>query len=282
MLNTDDCYAILHHRDAGADGCFFVAVKTTGIYCRPICPARVPLKRNIVFYQHAAEAHAAGFRPCLRCRPESAPDSPAWMGSLASINRALILIDEGALVEGNVEELAGRLGMTARHLRRLFNKHLGIGPAAVEQTRRLHLAKKLVHETSLSMTDIAFAAGYGSVRRFNETFADLYGRPPSALRRRRTITPSGSGITVSLVRSADIVWQDCLERARERGAVIAGDRLHARVKIDGETICYTLAPVTRAMLELHLGDVPVRVLGKAIVRIKRTHLSAWKETGGTL
>jgi methylphosphotriester-DNA--protein-cysteine methyltransferase len=197
MLNSDDCYAILQHRDPGADGRFFVAVRTTRVYCRPICPSRVPLRRNVQFYAHAAEAHAAGYRPCLRCRPESAPDSPAWVGSLASINRALALIEEGALVDSNVDKLAESLGVTGRHLRRLFLKHVGIGPVSIEQTRRVHLAKKLIHETSLSMADIAFASGFGSVRRFNETFLDLYGRPPSTLRRAKNSSVR-TGISVSL------------------------------------------------------------------------------------
>ncbi len=131
----------------------------------------------------AAHAQAAGFRPCLRCRPETAPDSPAWQGSLASVSRALRLIEDGALAEGDAEALAERLGMTGRHLRRLFVQHLDVTPAAVESTRRIHLAKGLIHETRLPMTTVALAAGYGSLRRFNEAFQELFGRSPTALRR---------------------------------------------------------------------------------------------------
>lgn len=262
MLDADECYAILEHRDPGADGLFFVAVKTTRIYCRPICPARVPLRRNIEFFRHAAEAQAAGFRPCLRCRPESAPDGPAWVGSFASINRALALIDEGALVEGSVEDLAERLGMTDRHLRRLFEKHLGIGPVMMEQTRRVHLAKKLIHETSLSMTDVAFAAGYGSVRRFNETFRRMYGRPPSSLRRARAVAVR-PGIAVSLTCGAHGVT---VKRAGLRGVLDLGEA----------KVGYELSPATPTTLTLRFDDVPVRLLGKAIARIKRTHLSMWQ------
>lgn len=178
MLDPEDCYARLCRRDPRADGEFFVAVRSTRIYCRPICPARTPLRRNVTFFAAAAAAHAAGYRPCLRCRPESAPQSPAWIGTLASINRALSLIEEGFLTRGSVDELAGSPGMTARHLRRLFELHVGTGPSRVEQTRRIHLAKKLLHETALSVTEIAFAAGFGSVRRFNESFRGMFGRPP--------------------------------------------------------------------------------------------------------
>jgi AraC family transcriptional regulator of adaptative response / DNA-3-methyladenine glycosylase II len=255
MLDSDECYAILEHRDPGADGRFFVAVKTTRIYCRPICPARVPLRRNTLFFRHAAEAQAAGFRPCLRCRPESAPDSPAWVGSLASINRALALIEEGALVEGSVEDLADRLGMTDRHLRRLFEKHLGIGPVMVEQARRVHLAKKLIHETSLSMADVAFAAGYGSVRRFNETFRDMFGRPPSSLRRAGA-DPSRPGIAVSLACGA-------------RGMPLERDCLRGVLDLGEMKVGFELSRATPTTLTLRFEDVPVRLLGKAIARIKR-------------
>jgi AraC family transcriptional regulator of adaptative response / DNA-3-methyladenine glycosylase II len=183
MIDPDVCYAALERRDARFDGLFFTAVKTTRIYCRPVCPARPPLQRNVTFYATAAQAQAAGFRPCLRCRPESAPDSPAWIGSQASVNRALRRIDEGALAEMSVEALADSLGMTGRHLRRLFVQHLGLTPLAIEQARRVHLAKTLLHETRLPMTQIAFAAGFGSLRRFNEAFQALFGRPPTAIRR---------------------------------------------------------------------------------------------------
>jgi AraC family transcriptional regulator of adaptative response / DNA-3-methyladenine glycosylase II len=183
MIDAEQCYMRLSRRDATADGEFFVAVRTTGIYCRPICPARLPLRRNVTFYRTATEAQAEGYRPCLRCRPESAPDSAAWVGTLASVRRALRLIDEGVLVEHSVGELAARLGITERHLRRLFKTHVGVSPIAVEQARRVHLAKKLLHETAMPITEIAFAAGYGSVRRLNEVFADLFNRAPSELRR---------------------------------------------------------------------------------------------------
>src|SRR5260370_33458273 len=170
-------------RDARFDGRFFIGVTTTGIYCRPICPAPSPKPQNVRYYPSAAAAAEAGFRPCLRCRPEASPGTPAWLGASASVSRALKLIAESALDDGGVENLAERLGMGSRHLRRLFVRHLGATPVAVAQTRRVHFAKKLIDETSLPMTQIAMAAGFGSVRRFNATFQKLYGRTPRDLRR---------------------------------------------------------------------------------------------------
>ncbi len=182
-LDPDTCYRIISARDARFDGRFFTAVTTTGIYCRPVCPARVPDRKNVKFFASAFEAQERGFRPCLRCRPETAPNTPAWRGTSTTIGRALRLIEEGALDSGSVEHLANRLGIGERQLRRLFLKHVGASPSGVAQTRRLLLAKQLVHESTMSMTQLALASGFASVRRFNEAFEALFGRPPSALRR---------------------------------------------------------------------------------------------------
>jgi AraC family transcriptional regulator of adaptative response / DNA-3-methyladenine glycosylase II len=182
-LDHAACYRAIRQRDARFDGKFFTAVKTTGIYCRPICPARTPLEKNVLFFPTAAAAQEAGFRPCLRCRPEAAPDLGAWNGSSGIVARALAMIEMGALDRAGVGALAGRFGIGERQLRRLFLAHVGASPVAVAQTRRVLLAKQLIHETRLPMTEVAFAAGFGSVRRFNETFEALFGRPPRALRR---------------------------------------------------------------------------------------------------
>ncbi len=183
-LDQDACYRAVATRDARFDGRFFGAVKTTGIYCRPVCPASTPKRENMDFYPTAAAAEEAGFRPCLRCRPETAPDVGAWKGSSNTVNRALALIEHGALDDGrDVAALADRLGVGERQLRRLFRQHLGASPISVAQTRRVHLAKQLLHETRLPMAEVALASGFGSIRRFNETFQDLFSRPPSALRR---------------------------------------------------------------------------------------------------
>src|SRR5438067_10946432 len=170
-------------RDARFDGKFYIAVTSTGIYCRPICPSRYAKRSNVRFFGTPAAAEAAGFRPCLRCRPEAAPGTPAWLGTAAVVRRALRLINNGALDEDSVETLAGRLGIGARHLVRLFARHVGASPIAVAQTRRLHFAVRLLTETRLPITQIAMAAGFGSCRRFNDAFRRAYGRRPRELPR---------------------------------------------------------------------------------------------------
>jgi AraC family transcriptional regulator, regulatory protein of adaptative response / DNA-3-methyladenine glycosylase II len=170
-------------RDPRFDGRFFIGVVTTGVYCRPVCPVPAPKAVNVRYFRSAAAAAEAGFRPCLRCRPEASPGTPAWIGSSATVSRALKLIADGALDSRGVDDLAGRLGIGGRQLRRLFVKHLGATPVAVARTRRLHFAKKLIDETALPISRIAFSSGFGSIRHFNATFQSLYGRPPSRLRR---------------------------------------------------------------------------------------------------
>lgn len=169
-------------RDCRFDGLFFTGVISTGIYCRPTCPARPPKPENIVYFPSAAAAAEAGLRPCLRCRPEAAPGSPAWNGTSATVSRAMLLIRDGALNEGSLADLASRVGVGGRQLRRLFQTHLGASPKALATTQKVLFAKKLLDETRLSVTDIAFASGFGSIRRFNAAFGKVYGRSPSALR----------------------------------------------------------------------------------------------------
>jgi AraC family transcriptional regulator, regulatory protein of adaptative response / methylated-DNA-[protein]-cysteine methyltransferase len=173
-------------RDSRFDGRFFTGVLTTRVYCRPICPVKPAKSRNVVFFPTAAAAERAGFRPCLRCRPETVPGTPAWSGAAATISRALRLIDRRFLDEGRtVEDLADTLGMTARHLRRLFMRYAGASPTAVATTRRVQRAKALIDQTALPMSAIAFAAGFASIRRFNAAFRAVYRRPPTAIRRAR-------------------------------------------------------------------------------------------------
>lgn len=176
-------------KDARFDGLFFTAVRTTGVYCRPVCPAPPPKPRNIAYFATAAAAAAAGYRPCLRCRPELSPG--AARGTDGTIERALVLITDGALETGSIESLAGRVGVSGRQLRRLFLARTGASPIAVHATRRLLLAKQLLTETSLPVTEVALAAGFGSLRRFNAAFRDGCGMPPTAVRRLRTETPPG-------------------------------------------------------------------------------------------
>ncbi len=170
-------------RDARFDGKFYIGVRTSGVYCRPICPARTAKEENVRYFPSAASAAEAGFRPCLRCRPECSPGTPAWQGTPTTVARALRLISESGLEDGGIEMLAERLGVGSRHLRRLFLRHLGATPSAVANTRRLHFAKKLIDETRLPMSEIAAASGYGCVRRFNAGIRNTYHRTPTQIRR---------------------------------------------------------------------------------------------------
>jgi AraC family transcriptional regulator of adaptative response / DNA-3-methyladenine glycosylase II len=181
-LDWQTCSRARVTRDARFDGKFFIAVLSTRIYCRPICPVRTVKESSVRYYPSAAAAAEAGFRPCLRCRPESCPGTPAWMGTSSTVTRALRLIGESGLEDGGVEVLAEHLGIGSRHLRRLFLRHLGATPIAVAQTRRLHFAKKLIDETRLPMSQIALASGFGCVRRFNAGIRKVYNRTPTQIR----------------------------------------------------------------------------------------------------
>ena len=177
-MDAEACYRAVEGRDQRFAGQFFLAVRTTRIYCRPGCPAKTPRRENVVFFPSAAAAEGAGFRACMRCRPDAAPGSPAQAGTGATISRALRLLEE----TGDAAGLAERLGVTDRHLRRLFARQLGATPAAVLRTRRLHLARQLLETSALPMIDVAHAAGFRSVRRFNEAVRRGFGRTPSMLR----------------------------------------------------------------------------------------------------
>lgn len=201
MLDFAECDRARLARDATYDGRFFTGVRTTRIYCRPVCPVRPARSENVTYFASAAAAEAAGFRPCLRCRPETAPFSPAWNGSRTTAERALRLIAEGALDDGaSVEALAARLGVGARHLSRLFARHVGASPTQVLRTSRVQRAKRLLDSTDLTMTEVAMRAGFGSLRRFNAVFAEVYRLPPSAIRRREQ--PRQARITLAAASPA--------------------------------------------------------------------------------
>ncbi len=210
-LNRDACYRALRTRDARFDGRFYTAVLSTGIFCRPVCPARTPRPEHCVFFPSAAAAHAAGFRPCLRCRPELAPGVAGWRGTANTVSRALALIADGAWREDqDVEGLAERLGVGGRHLRRLFARHVGAPPVAVAQAQRVLFAKRLVAETALPMAEVALASGFGSVRRFNEVMRRTFQRPPLALRRGERDGSSGGAIALRLAHTAPYQWPSLL------------------------------------------------------------------------
>ena len=238
-------------RDPRFDGRFVIAVESSHIYCRPVCP--VSFASSVRFYATAAEAEAAGFRACLRCRPEAAPGSPAWRGTSATVSRALRLIEEGALDRGSVTTLAARVGIGARHLNRLMTEQVGASPLAIAQTRRLHFAKLLLSDTAMSITDIALASGYGSVRRFNDAFKASYRRAPSDIRRRPPPGEGANRITLRLAYRPPFDWAQALAfLARETipgvERVAAGSYARAVRGADGPVLVeITDSPESRAL-----------------------------------
>lgn len=271
---TDTLYRAYTTRDARFDGRVFAGVRTTGIYCRPVCPARLPKRENMTFFPTAAAAQEAGFRPCLRCRPESAPDFAGWRGGSPVVHRALSLIEDGWLEDRDIDALAGQVGVSGRQLRRLFREHLGATPIAVAQTRRVLLAKQLIHETGLSMADVAMASGFGSVRRFNETFQRLFDRPPAALRRQRSSTPAtGAAITIRLPYRPPYDWAAMLEslaRTAIPGVERVEDDTFSRTVRFGDHagwVSVRPAPGDRLRLTVHFPDLDA--LPRIIGRVRR-------------
>ncbi|WP_374597343.1 bifunctional transcriptional activator/DNA repair enzyme AdaA [Brevundimonas sp.] len=281
-LDQDACYRAVLTRDVRFDGRFFGCVKTTGIYCRPVCPARTPKRENMSFVVSAAAAEVAGFRACLRCRPETAPDMGAWRGTSNTVSRALALIEAGALDDGDLEQLAGRLGVGERHLRRLFRQHLGAAPVSVAQTRRVLMAKALIHQTDLNMAEVALASGFGSVRRFNETFQALYDRPPSSLRRHGARTRE-DGIRLSLPYRPPYDWQAMLMALRMRGDAVAGggwSRPLAQAT-DGADGQVSVRPLQPGRVEVQLEVSDLRAVPGILSRVRRVFdLSADPEAIG--
>ena len=279
-LDRAACYRALRTHDARFDGRLFIGVRTTGVYCRPICPARCPKLENIEFYASAAAAQAAGFRPCLRCRPESSPDLASWREISNTVSRALALIADGGLdgADADVEGLALRLGIGERQLRRLFKKHLGASPIAVAQTRRVLFAKQLIHETRMSMVDVALAAGFGSLRRFNDTFRHLYARPPSLLRRQSSVVTTGAsqcaGITLKLSYAPPYDWAAMVNflaaRAIAGMEVVEPDRYRRTIEVDGRHGTIDIRPMNgRHALSATIRFPSVRALPVIIARIRR-------------
>jgi AraC family transcriptional regulator of adaptative response / DNA-3-methyladenine glycosylase II len=237
MLEPEVCYRAMESRDRRFEGHFIIGVRTTRIYCRPGCPARIPRRSNVTFYPSAAAAERAGLRACRRCRPDASPASPAAAGTPATVTRALRLIDEGGLDGGSVEALAARLGMGARHLRRLFDQHLGASPIAVALSRRVHFARRLLDETDLPITDVAHAAGFASVRRFNDAMKIAFGAPPRELRGKRSGAPSSADrLTLTLAFRPPLAWDELLAFLAARaipGVERVADGVYARTFAGG-------------------------------------------------
>jgi AraC family transcriptional regulator of adaptative response / DNA-3-methyladenine glycosylase II len=276
MMDMDRtaCYRAISTRDARFDGRLFVGVKTTGIYCRPICPARTPKFENVWFYPSAAAAQEAGFRPCLRCRPETSPDLAFWRGTSNTVSRALALIEAGGLDQADVEGLANRLGVGARQLRRLFRQHVGASPIAVAQTRRVLLAKQLIHETTLPMAEVALASGFNSVRRFNETFLQMFGRSPATLRRIRDKTRREAGaLSVRLAYRPPYDWDAMLSFLSHRAIpgveIVSGDIYRRTIAIGKASGVISVAPTNKNRVDVSVRFPDMAALPQIIARVRR-------------
>jgi AraC family transcriptional regulator of adaptative response / DNA-3-methyladenine glycosylase II len=245
-LSEDTCYRALTARDPRFDGVFFVGVRTTGIYCRPICRARTPGRDRCVFFTRAAEAERDGFRACFRCRPELAPGGGPVDAVPRLVQAAVQRIEAGALNEGSVDDLAAELGVTGRHLRRAMVAELGVSPVDLAQTRRLALAKQLLQDTGLSLTDIAFASGFASVRRFNALFQARFGEPPSALRRAHGGGRAAEAITLRLDHRPPLAWEPLLAHLAARAIpgveVVEGGVYRRSVRLGGASGWIVVAP----------------------------------------
>lgn len=278
ILDANACYRALLAKDARFDGTFFVAVKTTGIYCRPVCRAKTPGRDRCVFYRRAAEAESAGFRACFRCRPERAPgDAP--MDTLSrTVALAMRRIDEGALNDRGVDELAREIGVSSRHLRRGMQAELGVTPLELARTRRIALARELLFATSLPITDVAFASGYSSLRRFNDEFLSLHGAPPSALRRRSTKAPdtSAGAIEVTLDYREPYDWDSMISFFRARAVkgvelVDASGAYERTLSLAGKRGVVSVSPAkSRAALHVRVSPSLASVLMPIVARVRRT------------
>lgn len=269
-LDAAACYRALSARDHRFDGLFYVGVTTTGIYCRPICPARTPGPKRCLFFARAAEAERAGFRACFRCRPELAPGHAPVDSTPRLVRAAAARIEAGYLNEHSVDELAAALGVTARHLRRAMESALGVSPVELAQTRRLALAKQLLQDTALPLAEIAFAAGFQSVRRFNALASARFGRPPSALRAAHG-NAAADGITLRLDYRAPLAWDELLGflggRAIPGVEVVAGGSYRRAVELGGHAGWLAVTaddgrPALRAQVSTSLAPVLMDVASR--------------------
>jgi AraC family transcriptional regulator of adaptative response / DNA-3-methyladenine glycosylase II len=275
-LDVDACYRAFRTRDARFDGRLFAGVRTSRIYCRPICPARMPKRENMTFYATAAAAQEAGFRPCLRCRPETAPEFAAWRGTSNTVSRALALIDAGAVDEAGIDRLAERVGVGERQLRRLFRQHLGASPVSVAQTKRVLLAKQLIDETRLSMAEVALASGFGSIRRFNATFQRLFGRPPGAMRRvtvaEAASEPNGD-VIIRLGYRPPYDWPAMASFLKARAIpgveLVSNDRYARTIEIDGVQGVVAVEPASDNALRVAIRVSRLPALPMIIARVRR-------------
>jgi AraC family transcriptional regulator of adaptative response / DNA-3-methyladenine glycosylase II len=270
-LDTNACFRAVRAHDRRFDGRFFVGITSTHIYCRPICPSRPPKRSNMRFYSSAAAAEGAGFRPCLRCRPERAPGLAPVDAVSRLVGAAIAGIEEHALSSAKVGELAASLGVSDRHLRRVTESELGVSPIELAQTQRLLLAKRLLSETNLSQTEIAFASGFGSVRRFNALFKARYGLNPRSL---RGATTAAQGLHCQLEFRPPFAWGSLLDYLRLRAipGVEMADATHYRRTVSIDEHCGWIAVSLgkkQNALDVEISPSLSPVIGAVIVRVKR-------------
>lgn len=278
MLSTDHCYRALLSRDSRFDGKFFVGVSSTGIYCRPVCAAKTPMRARCTFFPSAAAAEGAGFRPCLRCRPELAPGNACVDAPQRIAHAAASLIDDGFLEEHDLAILAARLGVTDRHLRRVFQAEFGVAPVGYAQTQRLLLAKRLLTDTTLPVTDIALASGFGSVRRFNALFQARYRMQPNRLRNGSNENTGNPAMRFELAYRPPLPWDTMLAflglRAILGVETVAGAEYRRTVCLAHSGHIHrgwiAVRPARRgAMLQVSMSADLARVVPPVLARVKR-------------
>ncbi|MEU4687474.1 AlkA N-terminal domain-containing protein [Actinoplanes sp. NPDC023714] len=274
-LDFERCYRAVDSRDQRFDGCFYTAVRTTGIYCRPSCPAVTPKRENVTFYPSAAASQRAGYRACRRCRPDAAPGSPDWDVRADTVGRAMRLIGDGVVDREGVTGLASRLGYTERHLNRMLTAELGAGPLALARAQRAQTARILVETTDLGLAEIAFAAGFGSVRQFNDTMLEVYAGSPSRLRARRPASsPAGDAGVINLRLAyrpplhAGSLLEFLAARTLPGVDAVCGSTYTRGLNLPHGSASVTLKPADRwVFATLRLSDV--RDLAPAVARCRR-------------
>ncbi|TNE65844.1 MAG: DNA-3-methyladenine glycosylase 2 family protein [Alphaproteobacteria bacterium] len=274
-LDPDHCYEVMKARDARFDGVFFVGVSTTGIYCRPICTVRLPGRDRCTFYQNAASAEQAGYRPCMRCRPEIAPGAASVDAVRRLASLAAARIEDGALDdEGSVEDLAAEFGVSSRQIRRAIEREYGVSPVAIAQTRRLLMAKQLLTDTDLKVVDVAFASGFSSLRQFNRLFRDRYRLAPQDLRKNRKPGDANTGLTLRLGYRPPLAWQQLVGFLTSRGTAsidqLDGDTYRRTVRLGDHLGWIAARPVPgRSMLSVDVSPSLTPVLGELLRRLRR-------------
>jgi AraC family transcriptional regulator, regulatory protein of adaptative response / DNA-3-methyladenine glycosylase II len=277
-LDPRFCWQAVYSRDRRFDGRFFAGIATTGVYCRPICPASFGHPANVRWFHCAEAAEAAGFRPCKRCRPDTSPWSSAWFGTLAVVSNALKLISEGALDDGNFEQLAERVGLGSRHLRRLFDQHLGASPLKIARSQRVHAARNRILDTELAFTEIASRTGFRSIRQFNHAVRATFGRSPTQLRARyegSQAVEGETGIVVHLPYRAPFDWCSLIEFLKPRATpgveTVEGDCYRRTIEIgDVVSAIEVRHEAARARLSMRIVNIPsCGCLMQVVQRVRR-------------